>query len=136
VAARGSFVLFRLLFHGESEIQSAGEMLFGTLAFHNAQCTAWNGVPPTDTDIYFGWQIFVGGCHSAIVVDDGTLAIISEPPGGDCADNPSTNQQCFLPIPGWDLGKKWPNSSYDDPVSEAIRNYSNQTRYRLDSALL
>lgn len=92
-------------FPSKSEIQSEGEMLFGTLAFQNTQSTIWNEFPPTDTDIYFGWQKFEGNCHSAIVVDDGTLAIISPTPGSNCAGGAPATQECYLPIPGWDLGR-------------------------------
>lgn len=83
----------------KSEIQSSSEMLFGTLHMAGVFHTAWAQAPSTAVDSYLGWQIFIGDCHSAIVIDDGTLAILYEDPAGNCVGDPSL--QCYLPIPGW-----------------------------------
>jgi hypothetical protein len=84
---------------GKSEIQSVGEMTFGTLQMTGVYHTAWDQAPTTAIDSYIGWQIFVGDCHSAIVLDDGTLAVLFEDPAGDCSADPTL--QCYLPIPNW-----------------------------------
>jgi hypothetical protein len=83
----------------KGEIQSAREMMFGTLELIGLYHTAWDQAPVTAIDSYVGWQIFVGDCHSAIVIDDGTLAILFEDPAGTCAGDPTL--QCYLPIHDW-----------------------------------
>ena len=84
----------------KSEIQSANEMMFGTLHMAGVYHTAWDQAPDTAVDSYVGWQIFVGDCHSAIVIDDGTLALLYEDPAGNCAEDPAL--QCYLAIPDWE----------------------------------
>jgi len=86
----------------KAEIQSVAPMLFGSLSFEGARVTSWDEEPAVATDTYFGWQVFDGDCHSAVVVDDGTLAILSQTAGSDCAQDPV--DQCYLPIPQFEQG--------------------------------
>lgn len=83
---------------GKSEIQSVGRMRFGRLTFTGLYHTAWHQFPGSAIDSYVGWQLFhgaSGNCHSAIVIDDGTLGMLSNT---NCAPEPT---QCYCPIPGW-----------------------------------
>jgi hypothetical protein len=91
---------------GKSEIQSMGEMLYGRLVFSRAFHSAWAEAPEEEIDSFFGWQIFRGDCHTAIVVDDGTIGLLFQDPP-ECRGDPPPNQQCFCAIPDWpDLARE------------------------------